>query len=334
MALPTAQAVDMAKEDGESGPTDWGAMLNSLAESTTDTQGNKESLIWKVNKKIGLGGRALRLQHSGTRVPFIYKGERIHISFPGNSGYNIAAGEFTVNRFLAATGHACADHWGVHGSPGAIAAASGMRYLWDASVQTDLSEMISQWAVRPGSPIGEVQMNAVVQYNNDPELTQALAAVAGSGNGFGLGLEPASAKMRLEGIADQRGVEYIVTMFSASPPIAPIGSGMITGGSEFGVLVALASDMKNRKDGTIKGGTADELARFKTEFTTSYVRRLVGSGVVVSWELVMRLVEQLSEKMLEQSGGGGGLPAGAVASANAILKNVLSRMTANPVLPM
>ncbi|AVM87658.1 nucleoprotein, partial [Wenling minipizza batfish hantavirus] len=298
-----------------------------------DSAGGQSTLLWKLGRRLALTGRKERQERRGTRVPYVVKGQRIHISFPAEN-YRAAADEFTPNRYNATVAVALADQWEIRGSPGAIAAAAGVSALWGRQARAELADVIATYADSKNDQWKTVVAASHDYVINNVDLMVEVAKMPGTEKIKHLENSVDGRNSRERTIKSENGVALIQAVNAGSTAMPALGAGAIPGAAEMAVFTSLASDMKNRKTGSIKGGTADELAKYKTEFTRGTVRRLGNDGVVVHWDLLSMMLDTWGEQALQAAGGSAAIPQNVVTAANGILEGVVKELTKNNVIRM
>nr|QRV59641.1 MAG: RNA-dependent RNA polymerase [Pygmy goby hantavirus FL16] len=128
---------------------------------------------------------------------------------------------------------------------------------------------------------------------------------------------------------NKSGTMDVVASYASSPNAAPLGLEWTPGALELGVFKAVMTDVVNRVNGSIKGGTADEQLKAKSTFTTSFVRRSAQRGLHPSWQLVKMFTNEFGEHMLNARSESGNVPADIKSAADTLIRNAISKSGVN-----
>lgn len=308
---------------------DWNACCLKLA-------GKPGRLLWNINYMLATRGKQERTKASGTRVPYTFletateeEGgipvrHRIEIAYAtGTTG--VLADEITPGRFNVITGAASSSRWFQKRRMGSIALANG--YMTLAEGDDDLTEIIVAESAKVSAPYKETIENLVNLYEK-ADYMDSWSRISADDNMWVYDKD-----LAMNGIMGAGGIQAASYVYAGAPSAVPLGAEFHFGVVEIGVFLSMMVDIRNRINGAIRGGTRDEVARARTSFMDSFIRRSGQRGHMPNWKLVKTLVSSKGEAVLS-AGGGASIPSDVTSVANDLIRGFMMRSgsDASPIL--
>ncbi|UVF58775.1 MAG: S protein [Luposicya lupus actinovirus] len=321
--LPEGASVDLTTLDERNSAgdvQDWDGCCVIVGNVSAD-------LTKKVNYQLSMRGKQEKKRGGGTRVAYKNttadgKTETLRISF-ANEATSVKANEMTPNRFLTVTASSQSKEWSKRGTMGPIASASGWKAMldWDKESSTDFFEKLAsvkEWVDKDDQLMvlsgenGYYEPDGTGSWNRIPGNEMWSAVIADE-------------KARRDLLKSKAGFQDAIYCYASSPNGVPLGAEFVPGVLELGVFKSLVTDMDNRINGSIKGGTIDEQRKAQSTFTQSFVRRSAQRGHHPNWNWVRAMVNIWGEGIINSRAETAGAPADVVNVANDLIKAAVAR---------